>query len=218
MTVSGLIYVDSLPAPIFCLETFITTVAAPVERDSDLVYITWILHLSAITKQHFYDFVATQRSLDFFSSCSNEEISCLKWLGYSTSSLYSVWIQMRSCWIFQWQASAPRGISKAANAGCSEAHNVVSMWQELRLCKLPWELQMVLLLMMLWQTTMFLPSPKLLFLKLRILTGAFVVGAEVGASPLDRTSTLSPTSEATKAAIASTEVGQALCSPGKAGL
>ncbi len=72
--------------------------------------------------------------------------------------------------------------------------------------------------MMLWQTTMFLPSPKLLFLKLRILTVAFVVGAEVGAPPVDRTSTLSPTSEATKAAIASIEVGQALCSPGKVGL
>ncbi len=81
------------------------------------------------TKQHFYDFVATQRSLDFFSWCSNEEISCLKWFWYSTSSQYSVWIQMRSCWMFQWQASAPQGISKATNAGCSEAHNVVSMWQ-----------------------------------------------------------------------------------------
>jgi hypothetical protein len=35
------------------------------------------------TKQHFYDFVATQRSLDVFSWCSNEEISCLKWFWYS---------------------------------------------------------------------------------------------------------------------------------------
>ncbi len=54
MTVSALIYVDSLLAPIFCLETFITTVAAPVERDSYLVYITWILHLSAIRQSSIF--------------------------------------------------------------------------------------------------------------------------------------------------------------------
>ncbi len=54
MTVSGLIYVDSLLAPIFCLETFITTVAAPVERDSYLVYKTRILHLSAIRQSSIF--------------------------------------------------------------------------------------------------------------------------------------------------------------------
>ncbi len=66
--------------------------------------------------------------------------------------------------------------------------------------------------------TMFFPSTKLLFLKLRIFTGPFLMGAEVGAPLVDRTSTLLPNSVATKATISSMEVGQALCSPGKAGI
>jgi hypothetical protein len=43
-------------------------------------------------------------------------------------------------------------------------------------------------------------------------------GAEVGAPLVDRTSTLLPNSVATKATISSMEVGQALCSPGEAGI